>query len=137
MVGSIFLAIAFGLMIVPIELRSDNATIKDTSDGLWWSIQTLTTVGYGDVAPVTEWGRVIGVIMQLVGAVMFGALIALISTSMSRGQEEFFWNRLFERMDRLEEKINKLEKNNQYLVQDKVDRPTTSPSSESRRDTLG
>lgn len=90
MVGSIFLAIAFGLMIVPIELRSDNATIKDTSDGLWWSIQTLTTVGYGDVAPVTEWGRVIGVIMQLVGAVMFGALIALISTSMSRGQEEFF-----------------------------------------------
>lgn len=132
-VGSICLSIAFGLMIVPIEMRSEHATIKDTSDGLWWSIQTLTTVGYGDITPVTELGRVIGVLMQLVGAVMFGALIALISTSMSRGQEELFWTRLFERLDRLEEKMTKLEKTNRYLVKEE----TPSPPATTRRDTLG
>lgn len=118
---------------MPIELRSPDATIQNTSDGLWWSIQTLTTVGYGEVTPVTDGGRVLGVLMQLVGAVMFGALIALISTSMSRGQEEFFWNRLFERMNRLEEKIDRLEKSNRYLVRDQAD---TQPLVK-KRDTLG
>jgi tetrahydromethanopterin S-methyltransferase subunit B len=71
--------------------------------------------------------------MQLVGAIMFGALIALISTSMSRGQEEFFWVRLFERLDRMEEKIDKLEKTNRYLVKDQT--PSSPPTT--RRDTLG
>lgn len=136
LVSSVFLAIAFGLIIVPIERRSADANILTTSDGLWWSIQTLTTVGYGDVSPVTESGRVLGVLMQLVGAVMFGALIALISTSMSRGQEEFMWTRLFERLDRLEEKIHKLEKDSRYLVKGQTD--LSSPQdSEPRRDTLG
>jgi voltage-gated potassium channel len=111
-------AVAFGILIVPIERHDPNSSIHNVSDGLWWSIQTLTTVGYGDVAPVTGAGRLLGAMMQLIGAVMFGSLIALISTSMSRNQEEFYWVRLFERLGRMEEKVTKLEKQISFLVKD-------------------
>ena len=37
------------------------------SDSLWWSISTMTTVGYGDVRPHTPLGRIIGVALMLLG----------------------------------------------------------------------
>jgi voltage-gated potassium channel len=37
----------------------------------WWALSTLTTVGYGDVVPVTPWGKVIGGIVMLLGVCMF------------------------------------------------------------------
>ncbi len=116
LVGSVVLSLFLGIIIVPIESSAPGATIRNTSDGLWWSIQTLTTVGYGDVTPLTDLGRVLGVFMQVLGAVMFGTLIALISSSMSRTQEEFYWERLFERLDRIESRVEEVEKRSGYLI---------------------
>ncbi len=116
--GSVFFCIGIGVLIVPIEQGVQNTKIRTLSDGLWWSLQTLTTVGYGDVVPVSDVGRIIGVAMQVVGTVMFGALIALISSSMSRRQEEFYWERLFERMLQMQEKIDTLQKHIDFLIED-------------------
>jgi voltage-gated potassium channel len=103
-------------LIVPIETQHPNSTIKNFSDGLWWAIQTLTTVGYGDVTPVSDLGRILGIIMQLLGTVMFGTLIAIIGSTMGKNQEEFYWERLFERIDHLETQIEKMEKKTNFLV---------------------
>lgn len=121
--GSILLALIFGILIVPVERVEPHSTIKTTSDGLWWSLQTLTTVGYGDVVPATDVGRIIGVFMQVLGAVMFGSLIALISTSMSRTQEEYYWNRLFERLNQTEQELETMKKHMTFLVE--KDHPPT------------
>lgn len=43
-------------------------------DGLWWSLSTVTTVGYGDIGPKTDLGRVIGMVVMLTG-VGFVALV--------------------------------------------------------------
>ncbi len=120
--GSILFSLGLGMIIVPVEKGQTNASIHTLSDGLWWSIQTLTTVGYGDVVPTTIVGRGIGVIMQIVGTVMFGSLIALISSSMSRRQEEFYWERLFERIDRIEKKVSEIEKQSTYIIRDTVEK---------------
>lgn len=118
LIGSLITSLVLGVVIVPIEARGPSPTIQNLSDGLWWAVQTLTTVGYGDVSPKTDLGRGMGVIMQLLGAVMFGALIALVGSTMSRGQEEFYWTRLFERLDKLEERMEKIEKYSGYVVRE-------------------
>ena len=38
---------------------------------MWWSIITVTTVGYGDVAPVTPWGRLLAGVIALLGIGIF------------------------------------------------------------------
>lgn len=49
----------------------------------WWAISTLTTVGYGDVVPMTPWGKVLGGIVMLLGVGMFALPIAIIATGFS------------------------------------------------------
>ncbi|MDO9355061.1 MAG: ion channel [Solirubrobacteraceae bacterium] len=43
-------------------------------DGIWWAVTTVTTVGYGDITPMTDAGRVIGMTVMLVG-IGFVALV--------------------------------------------------------------
>jgi len=113
---SLLIALFLGVAIVPVERSAPQASIKSVNDGLWWAVQTLTTVGYGDVVPVTEVGRLMGVLLQIVGALLFGVLIAMISTTMSRSQEEFYWSRLFTRLDKIEQQMSYLEKSETYLL---------------------
>ncbi len=48
---------------------------------MWWSITTLTTVGYGDVIPTSEMGRLIGASTMVIGLLMLALPIAIISSS--------------------------------------------------------
>lgn len=57
-----------------------NAAIKSPLDALWWGIVTLTTVGYGDVVPVTGEGRIAASILMLLGIGLFGAITATITS---------------------------------------------------------
>ncbi|HEX6362627.1 MAG TPA: ion transporter, partial [Albitalea sp.] len=50
----------------------------------WWGLATLTTVGYGDVVPVTPLGKVLGGVVMLLGVGMFALPIAIISTGFSQ-----------------------------------------------------
>ena len=52
-------------VLVAVERTSADASIQSFADALWYSIVTLTTVGYGDVYPVTVLGRCIGVILVI------------------------------------------------------------------------
>lgn len=56
-------------------------------DALWWSIVTLTTVGYGDIAPVTIAGRVGAVVLMIVGVAFLGTIAATLA-SLFVGEEE-------------------------------------------------
>ncbi len=50
---------------------------------MWWAVATLTTVGYGDVTPVTELGRTIGGLVMLFGLAMFALPIAIVASGFS------------------------------------------------------
>jgi voltage-gated potassium channel len=48
--------------------------------GIWWSIVTLATVGYGDVVPHTTWGRVLGSVVIVFGVTFLSFLIAIVTS---------------------------------------------------------
>jgi len=50
------------------------------SDALWWSLATLTTVGYGDVVPVSAWGRMLGVGVMVLGVTFLSFLTATVTS---------------------------------------------------------
>lgn len=117
LLGSVLLCVWLGFMIVPVERSDPQASITSVEEGIWWSVQTLTTIGYGDVVPVTTMGRFLGIVLQVMGTIMFGSLIAVISTSMSRVQEEHYWNRLFERLNAQDDQIHELKRHISFMVQ--------------------
>jgi voltage-gated potassium channel len=70
-----------GISVLIAEGRSDNANIKTGSDALWWAYVTVTTVGYGDRYPVTNWGRFVGVLVMTVGVGLFGVLTGFLANA--------------------------------------------------------
>src|SRR5438034_185185 len=57
-----------------------NEHIKTVYDALWWAIVTTTTVGYGDVSPVTPEGRLIAVGLMIVGIGFIGIFTATVTS---------------------------------------------------------
>src|SRR3990172_6722280 len=47
--------------------RTDPERYRDLGTGLWWAVTTVTTVGYGDVVPVSAAGRLVGSVLMFVG----------------------------------------------------------------------
>ena len=48
-------------------------------DAMWWSLQTFTTLGYGDLVPVTLYGKIITAVTVFMGLVLFAILTALLT----------------------------------------------------------
>ena len=57
-------------------------------DALWWSFVTTTTVGYGDIAPTSDLGRIVAVILMITGVTFMGVLTGTISTYFLRKDRE-------------------------------------------------
>lgn len=70
------------VLLTAVEKASPDANIVSIPLGLWYSLTTLTTVGYGDLYPVTAAGRVIGIVFQFMSvgllAVLIGAFVSML-----------------------------------------------------------
>ena len=66
---------------------------RSIPDAIWWSLITLTTVGYGDVSPITPVGKIIGAITALLGVCTVALLTGIVgnafSAQLSRKRSEF------------------------------------------------
>jgi voltage-gated potassium channel len=70
-----------GVTVLVAESRSPNANIKTGSDAIWWGYTTVTTVGYGDRYPVTNAGRLVGVLVMTMGVGLFGVLTGFLANA--------------------------------------------------------
>jgi voltage-gated potassium channel len=68
------------VLVLQFESHAVDANITTGGDALWWAIVTITTVGYGDKFPVTEWGRFTGVFVMISGVGIIGALASILSS---------------------------------------------------------
>ena len=65
------------LLLLAAEAGQPGATIRTIGDALWYSLITMTTVGYGDMAPVTVLGRLLGLVFALCSIGILTALIGV------------------------------------------------------------
>jgi voltage-gated potassium channel len=81
--------------------------IDTPGKALWWCIETIATVGYGDVAPQTTLGRIVAGITMIMGIVIFGSLTAVITSLVLEPAKETN-DPILAKLDKLEEEIAKL-----------------------------
>ena len=80
-----FLIIIFSSISVLIVEKDPASNIKTAEDAIWWSLESVTTVGYGDKFPVTSEGRLIGAVLMFVGVGMFGTFTAYLASWFTAG----------------------------------------------------
>lgn len=68
------------VLVLQFESKSANANIQTGWDSFWYSIVTITTVGYGDRYPVTTGGRITAMFIMLMGIGIIGALASILSS---------------------------------------------------------
>ena len=89
--------------------------------GLWWAMQTVTTVGYGDVAPAHTAGRLVAAVVMLWGIAFVSILVAAVTSSfVTRAERELEQARrpdattaqdeVLARLDDLSERLDRLER---------------------------
>lgn len=75
---AVFLLLCFSSVSILIcEQKEPDANITTAGDAIWWSVATVTTVGYGDRYPTTTEGRVVAAVLMLSGLGLFGTISAL------------------------------------------------------------
>lgn len=68
-----------GLVMLWVESQVPDANIETASDAIWYVYVTITTVGYGDQYPVSNVGRVLGIVIMTVGVGLFGTITAFLA----------------------------------------------------------
>lgn len=107
-------------LIFSVESNHPDSQINSMLDAVWWTVATVTTVGYGDVVPVSEPGKIVAIFYMF-----FGISVLAISLSVLGTQ---FYKRKFEKEEGIShaqklilERIDDLEKNQEKLQNHLID----------------
>ena len=75
----LFLLVIASLLIYHAEHDAQPDKFTNAFSGLWWAVATLTTVGYGDIYPVTALGRFFGAVIAIMGIGMVAVPTGILS----------------------------------------------------------
>jgi voltage-gated potassium channel len=68
------------LSVLDAERYAPHATIKTFGDAVWWTLSTISTVGYGDLYPVTTEGRLVASTLMIAGIALVGVITGSFAT---------------------------------------------------------
>lgn len=88
---TILVAFCASLAVLDAERHAENASITTFGDALWWTMTTMSTVGYGDRYPVTGEGRLVAGLLMVGGIALLGVITGTIASWLVeklRGVEE-------------------------------------------------
>lgn len=92
----------------------DNKEFPTLGSGMWWSVQTITTVGYGDHVPSSAEGQLVGTAIMIAGigvltvitATVTAAFVESARTRFGRGRDEA----ILQRLERIEKRLEQLDR---------------------------
>ncbi len=99
-VAAMLVVLLAAALVTEAERGATGGSIHNFGDAVWWSAATVTTVGYGDVSPVTATGRAVGLALMVVGIATFGLVAANLATILLGIDDESR-----DRIDRIEQDL--------------------------------
>jgi voltage-gated potassium channel len=100
--------VGLGALAIYVVESDTNAAVDSIGDALWWAVVTATTVGYGDVSPVTPEGRLIAVVLMITGIGVIGVFTATVASMFFEHEAGTDTARLEARLTRVEDKLDRL-----------------------------
>lgn len=83
----ILLMIVASVLMYNVENQAQPNVFKNAFDALWWAVATLTTVGYGDIYPITVFGKILSAGIALLGIALIAIPTGLISAGFIESSE--------------------------------------------------
>ncbi|MCY4524334.1 MAG: potassium channel family protein [Halobacteriovoraceae bacterium] len=80
---------AFAAAMLYIE-GAVNSQFNSFLDALWWAFATATTVGYGDKVPVTATGKILGIVLMIIGTGLFATYVTIMADGILKIKEAIY-----------------------------------------------
>lgn len=97
----IFMMVTAGIAIYVFE-EHENPNINSLFDALYWALVTISTVGYGDISPVTHEGKTVSMLIIVSGLAMISFMTSVIVSAFSEKLGELKESRMIEEMNKYE-----------------------------------
>ena len=107
---TILAALIFFIAIFGYLFYVSEPQVETFGDGIWWALVTITTVGYGDITPLTTLGRVVAGLLMLLGLGLIATITAIVSAKFIQNYVDGHTNDdVLEKLQELETEIEKIE----------------------------
>ncbi|MXX85100.1 MAG: two pore domain potassium channel family protein [Acidobacteria bacterium] len=103
-VGVLLLSVLVGGALVYV---AEPKAVGSIWNGVWWALVTATTVGYGDIAPVSLLGRIVGGILMLIGIGVFATFGGAVAAYFLESAPDARLRRIEDRLKRIEERLDR------------------------------
>lgn len=81
MFSFVIAVVVYGCLMFSAEIETE--MFPSTQIAMWWSLITMTTVGYGDFYPVSTWGYIVGIFCAVNGIIVLALPVAAIASTFS------------------------------------------------------
>ena len=108
---TILAALIFFIFLFGYLFYASEPDVRNLGDGIWWALVTITTVGYGDITPVTTLGRVVASSLMLLGLGLIATITAIVSAKFIQNFVDHHTNDdVLEKLDEMQLELDDIKK---------------------------
>ena len=108
---TILAALIFFIFLFGYLFYVSEPDVRNLGDGIWWALVTITTVGYGDITPVTTLGRVVASSLMLLGLGLIATITAIVSAKFIQNFFDHHTNDdVLEKLDEMQLELDDIKK---------------------------
>mgnify|MGYP001276434423 FL=1 len=108
---TILAALIFFIFLFGYLFYVSEPEVKNLGDGIWWALVTITTVGYGDITPLTTVGRVVASSLMFLGLGLIATITAIVSAKFIQNFVDHHTNDdVLEKLDEMQLELDEIKK---------------------------
>ena len=108
---TILAALIFFIFLFGYLFYISEPEVRNLGDGIWWALVTITTVGYGDITPLTTAGRVVASSLMFLGLGLIATITAIVSAKFIQNFVDHHTNDdVLEKLDEMQLELDEIKK---------------------------